>query len=200
MRKFLLVIFWGWICACLLTPEGGSVAAQERQTEGAPASSPEALRMYADAASYQKNEAFELAAEEWEKFVQKFPKDPLAGKAQYYAGVCRLQLKDYDRAVAHFTATVANHPKFELAEDARFNLGAPRRPKISKNFTPRLPRRMERSSSNSRKANTPTGRSSGVARRCIDLARNRKRSRHTPGSGPIIRSRRFGPMACMCSA
>ncbi len=98
--------------------------AQEKQPAEQPKSSPEALRVYADAANFQNNGAFELGAEEWEKFLQRFPKDPLAGKAQYYAGVCRLQLKDYPKAIAHFEAAVANYPKFELAEDARFNLAA----------------------------------------------------------------------------
>lgn len=98
--------------------------AQEKTPPAKAESSPEALRIYADAANFQNNGEFELGAEEWEKFVKRFPQDPLAGKAQYYAGVCRLQLKQYEQAIAHFEAAVANHPKFELAEDARFNLAA----------------------------------------------------------------------------
>ncbi len=53
-----------------------------------PANSPqEALNLYADAANFQNNNAFDLAAEEWEKFLKKFPQDPLAAKAQQYLGV-----------------------------------------------------------------------------------------------------------------
>jgi TolA-binding protein len=107
------------ICAGTALP----ARAQEQAAEQ-PKSSPQALRMYADAANFQNNGAFELGAEEWEKFIERFPKDPLAGKATYYAGVCRLQLKEYDKAISHFTAAVTKYPKFELVEDARFNLAA----------------------------------------------------------------------------
>jgi TolA-binding protein len=92
--------------------------------QDAPAKSPpEAEAMYADAANFQNNSSFELAAEEWAKFLAKYPKDPLAAKAQHYLGVCELQLKHYDKAAAAFAATVKNHPKFEMLEDAYLNLG-----------------------------------------------------------------------------
>lgn len=99
-----------------------TVSGQEAKPEAKSASSPEALALYADAASFQNNGAFDLAVEEWAKFVDKFPKDPLAAKAQHYLGVCLLQLKQYDKAAAAFAAVVKNHPKFELLEDASFNL------------------------------------------------------------------------------
>jgi TolA-binding protein len=112
----LVVLSAGW--------SAKPAAAQEKPPAAQAKSSPEALRIYTDAANFQNNGAFDLGAEEWEKFVQRFPQDPLAGKAQYYAGVCRLQLQQHDKAIAHFEAAVANFPKFELAEDARFNLAA----------------------------------------------------------------------------
>jgi TolA-binding protein len=86
-------------------------------------SSPEALTVYSDAASFQNNGEFALSAEEWEKFLKRFPKDPLAPKARHYAGVCYLQLKVYDKAADHFEAVLKADPKFELAEDAFLNLG-----------------------------------------------------------------------------
>jgi len=86
-------------------------------------STPEAEAMYADAANFQNNSSFELAAEEWEKFLKKYPKDPLAAKAQHYLGVCELQLKHYDKAAVAFAAVVKNYPKFEALEDAYLNLG-----------------------------------------------------------------------------
>lgn len=87
-----------------------------------PKSLPDALSLYADAASFQNNGAFELAAEEWEKFLKQYPQDPLADKARHYAGVCRMQLKQYARAVAHLRPVVAKGKGFELAEDALLNL------------------------------------------------------------------------------
>ena len=92
--------------------------------EGQPRkSSPDALNLYADAANLQNNGAFEVAVEEWEKFLQLFPNDPLADKARHYAGVCQQQLKRFDKAAVHFAAVVARGPQFELAEDAYLNLG-----------------------------------------------------------------------------
>ncbi|MFO0820762.1 MAG: tetratricopeptide repeat protein [Pirellulales bacterium] len=98
------------------------VVAQEANPAAKPESSPEATALYADAASFQNNGAFDLAVDEWSKFLEKFPKDPLAPKAQHYLGVCQLQLKQFDKAVATFTSLMKDHPKFELLEDATFNL------------------------------------------------------------------------------
>jgi TolA-binding protein len=93
------------------------------QDNSAPKSSPEALTVYSDAASFQNNGEYALSAEEWEKFLKEFPKDPLAPKARHYAGVCYLQLKAYDKAADHFETILKADPKFELAEDAFLNLG-----------------------------------------------------------------------------
>lgn len=115
LRSVLRVFY-----ACLMIAGLASAAL----AQDAPAkSSPEAEAMYADAANFQNNNSFELAAEEWAKFLTKYPKDPLAAKAQHYLGVCQLQLKQYDKAAAAFALVVKNHPKFEMVEDAYLNLG-----------------------------------------------------------------------------
>ncbi|HBE67391.1 MAG TPA: hypothetical protein DDW52_04505 [Planctomycetaceae bacterium] len=56
-------------------------------------SSRQAIAHYADAAQFQNQGAFELAIEEWESLLSKFPDDPLAPKAQHYLGVCYSELK-----------------------------------------------------------------------------------------------------------
>jgi TolA-binding protein len=91
-------------------------------TQGAE-SSAEAKAHYADAANFQNNGAFDLAAEEWQKFLKEFPTDPLAPKAQHYLGVCYLQQKQFAEAVKEFDAVQKNYPKFELLEDTLLNLG-----------------------------------------------------------------------------
>ena len=93
------------------------------QADAPAESTPEALNHYADAANFQNNGEFALAAEEWENFLKKHAKDPLANKARHYAGVCYLQTKAFDKAAAHFEAALKADPKFELAEDAYLNLG-----------------------------------------------------------------------------
>ena len=98
-------------------------AKPDAKPDAKPESTPEALALYSDAASFQNNMAFDLAVEEWAKFLAKFPQDPLASKAQHYLGVCQLQLKEFAKAAAAFEAVLKANPKFELLEEATFNLG-----------------------------------------------------------------------------
>ena len=87
-----------------------------------PKSSPEAIRHYSNAVKAHNAKAYELASDEWLDFLKKYPKDPLAPKAKYYLGVCHLQSKELEQAVEQFAGLV-DDPKFELVDDARFNLG-----------------------------------------------------------------------------
>jgi TolA-binding protein len=96
-------------------PKGGEPKAE---------SSVEARQAFADAANFQNNGVFDGAAGEWELFLKKYPNDPLAPKAQHYLGVCRLQLKEFDKAAAAFEAVVKNHPKFDLLEETLYNLAS----------------------------------------------------------------------------
>ena len=100
------------------------------QSAGAPpavpaqeTSSPEAAEAYAKAARAQKNNAYDLAADEWTKFLKDYPKDSLAPRTSYYLGVCRLQLKQFAPAATAFRQLLDAAPQHELAEDARLNLG-----------------------------------------------------------------------------
>lgn len=105
-------------------PPKASESIAEPKTSGdskAAGSSSEAILAYREAANYQNNGAFEVAVEEWQKFLKAHPTDPLAVKAQHYLGVCQLQLKQYQAAAAAFAAVLQKHPQFELAEDAWFN-------------------------------------------------------------------------------
>ncbi len=93
---------------------------------GAPAASSEAARrQFDDAVALHKGGAYDLAVDEWEKFLKAFPDDPLAAQAQFFAGVCYLSVKDkqYDKAREAFQQVVNKFPKFEQLEKAYFNLG-----------------------------------------------------------------------------
>jgi TolA-binding protein len=122
MKRFLPAIAATIALATLASWVSAPAAAQEKPAEAK--SSPEALQLYRDAANFQNNKAFELAVEEWQKFLKDHPKDPLAAKAQHYLGVCQLQLKQVEAAVASFEAVIKNHPKFELLEDTYLNLAS----------------------------------------------------------------------------
>ena len=91
----------------------------------AAATSEESRRVFDGAVALHKAGTFDLAVDEWEKFVKQFPNDPLAGQAQFFAGVCYLSLKDkqYDKARDAFEKVVAKYPKFEQLDKAYFNLG-----------------------------------------------------------------------------
>jgi len=86
-------------------------------------SSPEAQNVYSDAANYQNAKEYALAETEWKSFLAKYAKDPLAGKAQHYLGVCQMLQKKYAPAVESFGKVVADHPKVESIEDAYLNKG-----------------------------------------------------------------------------
>ena len=108
-----LAVFLGCVLSSLPT-----------QSTAQPAKSPhEALLVYRDAANFQNNNAFELAADEWQRFLKLYPDDPLTPKAQHYLGVCLLQLKQYPKAADAFQQVVTRHPQFEEIQDAYLNLG-----------------------------------------------------------------------------
>lgn len=89
----------------------------------APTTTNEAARQqYVAARALQNRELFDAAAEEWETFLKKFATDPLAGWAQHYLGVCRLQNKEYDKAQAAFLQVIRTYPKFDLLENAWYLL------------------------------------------------------------------------------
>lgn len=87
-------------------------------------SSQEAALFFSDVVNYQNAGEFELAADEWKKFVEKFPNDPLAAKAQNYLAVCQLQLKKYADAVANFETVLKKYPQADFKEEAMLNLAS----------------------------------------------------------------------------
>ena len=121
MNKNLIIQPWkiGFVIAVLLSP----CLSQEAEEDGQK-SSPEALAIYADAANYQKNSAFDVAAEEWEKFLKDHGDDPRATEARYNLGTCCYQLGKLDRAVTLLKQAIEKRDELERPEDAYFNLGS----------------------------------------------------------------------------
>ena len=87
-----------------------------------PASSAEAVLAFRDAANFQNNGAFELAIEEWQAFLKRHGKDPLAPKARHYLGVCQVQVKEYAAAEKTLAGLLQEQPQFELREEALLQL------------------------------------------------------------------------------
>jgi cellulose synthase operon protein C len=117
----ILCVISGW----LLLAFGSSAFAADGDKTPATQSSDAARRQFDGAVALHKGGAFDLAVDEWEKFLQKFPDDPLAAQAQFFAGVCYLSLKDkqFDKAREAFEKVVARYPKFDQIDKAYFNLG-----------------------------------------------------------------------------
>ena len=91
---------------------------------GAPISSPQAVTSYTNAANFQNNGEFELAADEWTKFLAKFDHDPLAAPARYHLGVCKMQVADYQEAARWFQAAIDSQDDvFTSIDESHLNLG-----------------------------------------------------------------------------
>src|SRR5262245_47535006 len=79
---------------------------------------------FQDAANFQNNKAYDLAIEEWEKFLKNNPKHSRFVQAQHYLGICYLQLQPpkYEKAIEAFEGVVKvmegkDPPKFEQLEE-----------------------------------------------------------------------------------
>jgi len=82
-----------------------------------------ATRQYATAAALQNREQYELAIDEWKKFLANYPKDERADKATHYLGLCHLQTKQFEPAIAAFQRVIAEYPKSAIAESSYLYLG-----------------------------------------------------------------------------
>ena len=82
-------------------------------------------RLFDRAGQAQNNGDFEFAAELWDKFLSDHKNDPQAIKARHYAGVCRMTLKEYDKAVTAFAGVVADKKAETLSqlEESYYYLG-----------------------------------------------------------------------------
>ncbi len=113
--------------AVLVLATGTSNAQSNANAKAAPNSlkSPkEAIAIYADAANFQNNSAFDLAIEEWTKLIERFPSDPLIPKAYHYLGVCYLQIGEpnYEKAIESLQCAL-REPNLEVREESLVNLG-----------------------------------------------------------------------------
>lgn len=102
--------------------ENGSKATDGKSDRGK-TSSRAAIRQYQSAVALQNREVYDLAADQWAEFVQKFPDDPLCAKARHYRGICLFQLKKFAEAESDLSELAAKHPDFGLLEATLVNIG-----------------------------------------------------------------------------
>ncbi|HPP52413.1 MAG TPA: tetratricopeptide repeat protein, partial [Thermoguttaceae bacterium] len=82
-----------------------------------------ATRQYAAAVAMQNRGLFDLAAEEWTKFLQAYPNDSRTDRATHYLGVCYLKLEKPAEAIAAFEQVLQKHPNAEIAQESLRFLG-----------------------------------------------------------------------------
>jgi cellulose synthase operon protein C len=134
-RRWLLAAVW---CVALARCESfvtGLQAQENTQESGVPTSSSsaakgveggsaEATELYGDAANLQNNREFTVAEEEWTKFLEKFPEDPLVKRVHHYRGVCRMQSDQMAAAIEDFRAALeGDELSGDLREEGLLNLG-----------------------------------------------------------------------------
>ena len=82
-----------------------------------------ATRQYAAAVALQNRGVFDLAAEEWTKFLTTFKSDSRADRATHYLGVCQLKAGKAAEAAATFAKVLKDYPKSAMAEPTYLFLG-----------------------------------------------------------------------------
>lgn len=127
-RRFLTAYLLCTLCFGLATRLTAQDASEEATTEATekeePKSSKAAMLLYAEAAGFQNNQQWDLAATEWSKFLESHAEDPRILDAQYNLAICQLQSKEFDQTVKNLKAVIDKaDADFDRLEDAYLNLG-----------------------------------------------------------------------------
>jgi len=99
------------------------VPPETRTASTAPAADSTPQEQYNYAFSLLRQSRYDEAAQALKAFVQRNPKDPLAGNAQYWLGETYYVRKDYTNAAATFAEGYEKYPKNVKAPDNLLKLG-----------------------------------------------------------------------------
>ena len=113
-----LWLLFSLICCCALATR---TSAQDEKRRSP--SDTAAARQYAAAAALQNREVYDLAAAEWQKFLERFTNDSRANHARHYHAICLLKLDQAEEAAAAFGRLIEEAPKFPLIESSYLHLG-----------------------------------------------------------------------------
>jgi TolA-binding protein len=89
-------------------------------------STAESAAQFRLAGSLQNAGQHALAAEEWEAFLKRFPRDKLVPQVLYFRGVCYRQTLDHAKAVESFEQLLAVEPTNTKAAETMYQLGGAR--------------------------------------------------------------------------
>ena len=87
------------------------------------AEDPAATRQYAAAVALQNRGEYDLAAQEWTKFITTAKTDPRVERAFHYLGICHLKANRLPEAIQCFETVIKTYPKFDLLESTYLYLG-----------------------------------------------------------------------------
>jgi tol-pal system protein YbgF len=108
-------------------PNPGPVAGSNLGANSGPATAklPEGTpkAQYDYAFDYLKRQDYTNAEATFREFLKKYPKDPLAGNAQYWLGETHYVRGDYQKAAVEFMNGYQNYPKSNKAPDNLLKLG-----------------------------------------------------------------------------
>jgi TolA-binding protein len=110
------VVVWTALAGTALWP---AAAGAEETTEAA-------SRQYNAAVALQNKGVYDLAAEEWVKFIDTYRGDSRLDRAFHWLGVCYLQNRQLEAAQQCFETVVKSFPKFEQIEATYLYLGVTR--------------------------------------------------------------------------
>ena len=115
-----VVVLWG----SLLAP--GVLPAQQPQEKPPRPSQRQATQIYNAAAALFNRHAYDLAAEEWQRFLKAAPDHPRVPHALTYLGICYIHLDKPQLAAETLSQVVRLHGKHKIAEQAWLQLGIAR--------------------------------------------------------------------------
>ena len=88
-----------------------------------PSYAPDPEALYNEAQNLFMAGRLSESAEQFNKFIQYYPKHSLADNAQYWVGETYYSKKDYQKAAMEFQKTVDNYPNENKAPDALLKVG-----------------------------------------------------------------------------
>jgi len=71
----------------------------------------------------KKEELFDLAALQFQQFVEKYPNSPLAGEAQFLSSECHFLLERYKNAQKGYLKTLVQYSDSPVCDQAQFRIG-----------------------------------------------------------------------------
>jgi tol-pal system protein YbgF len=105
------------------SPDAGSTSGGAAPVRTAASSSPQARALYEQSYNALVQRDYRAAGDGFEKFVQSYPTDPMAGSAFFWLGEAAFTSGEYRKAADSFLKSSTNYPQNEKAAESLLKLG-----------------------------------------------------------------------------